>query len=1077
MVAEVQMETPLAEAIQSVVQPKLAEVGWSTGGSDDTALTEYIILMLVNGKTQEQIASELASDLLNLSPDDPAPREFSRWLFEQVDALNAQINGAASAQGNAQMASAQAADVQESTEMSGMDAEMGDASGSTIPTGPKAMRNGHQNNREKRMLGHLNKAMDRTTDAALHRVRGGGGVGRVNSHGGREPPKGPRHQANRSMAIMNGLSGMQQNGMNMPGAGNMGMPGNPGQMMDAFKMYENMSAQMAQMSQMLASAGYAQPQQPFINPAFQKNQRGNGSGKSLFDRVDNSSRRNNRPQQSKRQHQPDMEMGDGGQSAANGEGTDSMDVEGKGEAKAPWDTMCKFNTYCKNAECPYAHQTPAGNPGITVDLSDECSYDVSCKNHKCTAKHHSPAKKTAFQQETPCRFGVNCKNPHCAFQHPPPPCRFGDNCKNPECKFTHLEIKCKFNPCKNPHCPYKHDEGQRAANGQEHVSERKFIDETQEEELILPGKSDVMAEVQDTQTQDVDVVTQPRRLYSRRLDSSQERQNIAILGGGITGLATAHYLTKTVRNANITVYEAGPRLGGWLQSQRVDVPGGSVLFEQGPRTIRQANSSLVTTHLVQDLDLVDEVVYTPKTAAAARNRYVYYPDHLVKMPGPGMGLFEMARTVFFEKALAGVIPAFVGEMFRPPRDSDVTDESMGSFLERRMGSRQVADNLLSAVMHGIYAGDIYQLSAKSIMPFQWYLEGKYGSVIKGIWRVQQESSGTVPITQREANFIKSFQDETPLERDFLVKLRTASVFSFRNGIQTLVNRLRDTLSDKDNVKIKTGSEITKLEKDEETGKIKIYQQEDTPPEISDLVISSVSAKALAKIATAGQSTTSPINFSPLANVPFVNVMVVNLFFSDPNVLPTSGFGYLLPRSIPFEQNPERALGVIFDSDAMSGQDTATGTKVTVMLGGHWWDGWAAEDLYSPEEGVEMARTVLARHLGIMADPTATNVSLHRDAIPQYKVGHEQRMKDAHYALKRAYGGRVRAVGNSYTGVGVNDCLRAARDMARQLGDEGIMDDKTGLEHFVEPAKWVRMGTTVNLGQRREQPKVEDENTR
>lgn len=92
--------------------------------------------------------------------------------------------------------------------------------------------------------------------------------------------------------------------------------------------------------------------------------------------------------------------------------------------------------------------------------------------------------------------------------------------------------------------------------------------------------------------------SQPRRLYSRRLDSSQERQNIAILGGGITGLATAHYLTKTLRNANITVYEANPRLGGWLQSQRVEVPGGSVLFEQGPRTIRQANSSLVTTHLV-----------------------------------------------------------------------------------------------------------------------------------------------------------------------------------------------------------------------------------------------------------------------------------------------------------------------------------------------------------------------------------------------------------------------------------------------------------------------------------------------
>lgn len=567
--------------------------------------------------------------------------------------------------------------------------------------------------------------------------------------------------------------------------------------------------------------------------------------------------------------------------------------------------------------------------------------------------------------------------------------------------------------------------------------------------------------------------SQPRRLYSRRLDSSQERQNIAILGGGITGLATAHYLTKTLRNANITVYEANPRLGGWLQSQRVEVPGGSVLFEQGPRTIRQANSSLVTTHLVQDLGLVDEVVYTPKTSPAARNRYVYYPNHLVKMPGPGMSMFQMARTLLFEPALAGAIPAFAGEWFRPPRDPDVTDESMGSFLERRLGSRQVADNLLSAVMHGIYAGDIYQLSAKSIMPFQWHLEGKYGSVIKGIWRVQQESSGTVPITQREADFIKSFQDEPPLERDFLQKLRTASVFSFRNGIQTIVNRIKDSLSDNDGVQIKTGSKVTKLEKDEETGKVKIHSQGDASPQTSDLVISALPANALAKIATAGQPPTNPTNFAPLANISSVNVMVVNLFFSDPNVLPTSGFGYLLPRSIPFEQNPERALGVIFDSDAVSGQDTANGTKVTVMLGGHWWDGWASEDLYSPEEGVEMARTVLARHLGIVADPAATNVSLHSDAIPQYKVGHEQRMKDAHYALKRAYGGRVRAVGNSYTGVGVNDCLRAARDLARQLGSEGIMDDKTGLEYFVEPTKWVRMGMTVNLGQRRDS-KAEEE---
>lgn len=94
MSVSVELNTPLAEALNNVVQPKLVEVGWSTGGGDDSALAEYIILMLVNKKTQEQIAAELANDLLGLGPDDTEAVDFSRWLFEQVEALNKQLNGA-----------------------------------------------------------------------------------------------------------------------------------------------------------------------------------------------------------------------------------------------------------------------------------------------------------------------------------------------------------------------------------------------------------------------------------------------------------------------------------------------------------------------------------------------------------------------------------------------------------------------------------------------------------------------------------------------------------------------------------------------------------------------------------------------------------------------------------------------------------------------------------------------------------------------------------------------------------------------------------------------------------------------
>ena len=89
---EVALNTPLAEALSNVVQPKLSEVGWSTDG-DDSALSEYIILMLVNGKTQEQIASELSNDLLSLAPEDTGATEFASWLFSQVHSLNSQLNG------------------------------------------------------------------------------------------------------------------------------------------------------------------------------------------------------------------------------------------------------------------------------------------------------------------------------------------------------------------------------------------------------------------------------------------------------------------------------------------------------------------------------------------------------------------------------------------------------------------------------------------------------------------------------------------------------------------------------------------------------------------------------------------------------------------------------------------------------------------------------------------------------------------------------------------------------------------------------------------------------------------------
>lgn len=85
------------------------------------------------------------------------------------------------------------------------------------------------------------------------------------------------------------------------------------------------------------------------------------------------------------------------------------------------------------------------------------------------------------------------------------------------------------------------------------------------------------------------------RAYST---AGHNADDIAILGGGITGIAAAYYLTQRMPRAKITIYEAKDRLGGWLSSKRVPVKNGSVVFEAGPRTLRPHNNGVLAARLV-----------------------------------------------------------------------------------------------------------------------------------------------------------------------------------------------------------------------------------------------------------------------------------------------------------------------------------------------------------------------------------------------------------------------------------------------------------------------------------------------
>lgn len=134
------------------------------------------------------------------------------------------------------------------------------------------------------------------------------------------------------------------------------------------------------------------------------------------------------------------------------------------------------------------------------------------------------------------------------------------------------------------------------------------------------------------------------------------------------------------------------------------------------------------------------------------------------------------------------------------------------------------------------------------------------------------------------------------------------------------------------------------------------------------------------------------------------------------------------------------------SDATAGQDTASGTKVTVMLGGHWWDNWKDEDLPTEEQAIDMAKCLLGRHLGISEEPVLAKAKLQKNCIPQPTMGHVDRMQELHDALINEYDGRLKVSGAWYVGPGVSTCGDYALMTAKSVLT-GEMDS-TGLEVYL-----------------------------
>ena len=462
---------------------------------------------------------------------------------------------------------------------------------------------------------------------------------------------------------------------------------------------------------------------------------------------------------------------------------------------------------------------------------------------------------------------------------------------------------------------------------------------------------------------------------------------VAIIGAGITGLTAAFYLKRA--GVPVVVYEAGCRAGGVIQSLRKD----GFLAEFGPNTILETSPKIA--QLIRDAGLESRRLTTDPKAEA---RYVVRYRRPIAMPSSQLGIFT-SELLSAKAKLALLREPFV------PRRRDGQEESIAEFVVRRL-NREFLDQMIDALVAGIYAGDPHRLSVQHAFPRLAELEARYGSLIKG----------------------QIFGARERKRRGEISKDR-ATKFSFDEGLQVLPNALAAQLENS----LKLNTAVTKLTRTGEGWRVSASTGDmehsaviycGTAHRLAELEIEFGTPNSRSARSDATNEPNRSSAFRKFSEIRYPPVASVVLGFRREDVAHScQGYGMLIPKIEGF-----KILGTIFSSALFPNRAPAGHVLLTSYVGGERYPELAS---LPPEQLVGLVCEDLRVLLGVKGPPVFQHCALYPKAIPQYNVGYGK-FKDVMNEIETKAPGLFFA-GHFRDGVSLGDSIVSGVNIAERSG--------------------------------------------